>query len=146
LLAETACGLHPRGWPVHPSIGTADATRPEIKHDGYRLIVRRDGRSVRLFTRRGFVDRSLSRDRRHRCQAAGQVVHPGRRGGGLWRIGVFEALHRRRKATDAVLYAFDLLELNGKDIRLLPLGERKAKLAQLLTGCTPLAPRGPRDV
>jgi len=25
----------------------------EIKHDGYRLIVRRDGEAVRLFTRRG---------------------------------------------------------------------------------------------
>jgi hypothetical protein len=25
----------------------------EIKHDGYRLIVRRDGETVRLFTRRG---------------------------------------------------------------------------------------------
>jgi hypothetical protein len=26
----------------------------EIKHDGYRLIVRRDGLTVRLFTRRGY--------------------------------------------------------------------------------------------
>jgi bifunctional non-homologous end joining protein LigD len=26
----------------------------EIKHDGYRLVVRKDGRRVRLFTRRGF--------------------------------------------------------------------------------------------
>jgi ATP-dependent DNA ligase len=26
----------------------------EIKHDGYRLIVRRDGAAVRLFTRRGY--------------------------------------------------------------------------------------------
>jgi bifunctional non-homologous end joining protein LigD len=26
----------------------------EIKHDGYRLIVRRDGDTVRLFTRRGY--------------------------------------------------------------------------------------------
>jgi ATP-dependent DNA ligase len=26
----------------------------EIKHDGYRLQVRRDGDAVRLFTRRGF--------------------------------------------------------------------------------------------
>jgi bifunctional non-homologous end joining protein LigD len=25
----------------------------EIKHDGYRLIARRDGKAVRLFTRRG---------------------------------------------------------------------------------------------
>jgi bifunctional non-homologous end joining protein LigD len=26
----------------------------EIKHDGYRLIVRRDGKRPRVFTRRGF--------------------------------------------------------------------------------------------
>jgi bifunctional non-homologous end joining protein LigD len=26
----------------------------EVKHDGYRLIVRRDGGAVRLFTRRGY--------------------------------------------------------------------------------------------
>jgi bifunctional non-homologous end joining protein LigD len=26
----------------------------QIKHDGYRLIARRDGAAVRLFTRRGF--------------------------------------------------------------------------------------------
>jgi hypothetical protein len=32
----------------------------------------------------------------------------------------------------ANLHAFDLLELNGKELRLLPLGERKAKLALLL--------------
>jgi bifunctional non-homologous end joining protein LigD len=45
---------------------------------------------------------------------------------------VFDALHRRHKATDAMLYAFDLLQLNGEDLRSLPLGERKAKLAKLL--------------
>jgi bifunctional non-homologous end joining protein LigD len=31
-----------------------------------------------------------------------------------------------------MLYAFDLLELNGTDLRPLPLSERKAKLARLL--------------
>ena len=45
---------------------------------------------------------------------------------------MFDALHRRHKATDAMLYAFDLLELNGKDLRPLPLVERKAKLTKLL--------------
>jgi hypothetical protein len=45
-------------------------------------------------------------------------------------IAVFEALYRRRAAPDAILHAFDLLELNGKDLRPLPLGEHKAKLAR----------------
>jgi ATP-dependent DNA ligase len=39
---------------------------------------------------------------------------------------------RSTGGTDAMPYAFDLLELNGKDLRLLPLGDRKAKLARLL--------------
>jgi bifunctional non-homologous end joining protein LigD len=42
------------------------------------------------------------------------------------------ALHRRRKAGEAILYAFDLLDLNGQDLRLLPLGERKSRLEELL--------------
>jgi bifunctional non-homologous end joining protein LigD len=40
-------------------------------------------------------------------------------------VAVFDALHRRHKA-------FDLLELDGADLRPLPLGERKAKLARML--------------
>jgi ATP-dependent DNA ligase len=46
---------------VEPCIPTLAAKPPsgpgwvhEIKHDGYRLIVRRDGDAVRLFTGRGF--------------------------------------------------------------------------------------------
>jgi ATP-dependent DNA ligase len=45
---------------IEPCIPTLAAKPPsgpgwvhEIKHDGYRLIVRRDGTVVRLFTRRG---------------------------------------------------------------------------------------------
>jgi hypothetical protein len=47
-------------------------------------------------------------------------------------IAVFDALLRRRGATDAVLQAFDLLEFNGEDLRPLPLEKRKARLARLL--------------
>jgi bifunctional non-homologous end joining protein LigD len=47
-------------------------------------------------------------------------------------VAVFDALHRRRGATDAILQAFDLLELNGEDLRRLPFERRKAKLARLL--------------
>jgi len=47
-------------------------------------------------------------------------------------IAVFDALHRRGTVTEAMLYAFDLLELDGVDLRALPLGERKARLARLV--------------
>jgi bifunctional non-homologous end joining protein LigD len=46
---------------IAPCIPTLAAKPPsgpdwihEIKHDGYRLIVRRDGDAVRLYTRRGY--------------------------------------------------------------------------------------------
>jgi ATP-dependent DNA ligase len=111
----------------------------EIKHDGYRLQVRRDGGTVRLFTRRGYdwTDRypavagtaailRLSRARSFTLD--GEVVVTGTDG-----VAVFDALHRRRKVTDAMLYAFDLLELNGEDMRRLQLRERKRTLERLLS-------------
>ena len=43
--------------PCLPTRATAVPHRPEwiheIKHDGYRLIVQREGKRVRLFTRNG---------------------------------------------------------------------------------------------
>jgi ATP dependent DNA ligase domain len=45
-----------------------------------------------------------------------------------------DALHRDGTVTEAMLYAFDLLELDGEDLRSLPLGDRKKRLARLLSG------------
>jgi bifunctional non-homologous end joining protein LigD len=111
----------------------------EIKHDGYRLIVRREGKAVRLFTRRGhdWTDRypaiaAVAAELRARSFTLdGEAAVSGADG-----VAVFDALHRRRAAPDAILHAFDLLEFNGKDLRPLPLSERKAKLARLLAGST----------
>ncbi len=85
----------------------------EIKHDGYRLIVRREGKVVQLFTRRGndWTDHypaiaSAARKLRARSSTLdGEAVVAGLDG-----IAVFDALHRRHRATDAMVYAFDLLE------------------------------------
>jgi bifunctional non-homologous end joining protein LigD len=123
---------------IDPCIPTLAAKPPsgpgwvhEIKHDGYRLIVRRDGKAVRLFTRRGY-------DWTDRYPAIAAVAAKLRAksftldGEAVVAVAVFDALHRRHKAADAMLYAFDLLELNGEDLRPLPLGERKTKLARLL--------------
>jgi bifunctional non-homologous end joining protein LigD len=103
----------------------------EIEHDGYRLIVRRDGKVVRLLTRRGYewtdrypaIAEAAGKLRAESFTLDGEAVVSGEDG-----IAMFDALHRRHKATDAMLYAFDLLELDGKDLRPLPLGERNAKL------------------
>jgi bifunctional non-homologous end joining protein LigD len=127
---------------IDPCIPTLAAKPPsgpgwihEIKHDGYRLIVRRKGKAVRLFTRRGYdwterypaIAKAAAQLRAKSFTLDGGAVVSGADG-----VAAFDALHRRHKATDAMLYAFDVLELNGKDLRALPLGDRKAKLARLL--------------
>jgi hypothetical protein len=44
--------------PCNPTVSEQPPSRPnwihEIKHDGFRMIVRREGEQVRLFTRHGF--------------------------------------------------------------------------------------------
>jgi bifunctional non-homologous end joining protein LigD len=127
---------------VDPCIPTRATTAPagtgwvhEIKHDGYRLIVRRDGPAVRLFTRRGHdwtnrypaIAAAAIRLRATSFTLDGEAAVCGVDG-----VAVFDALHGRGTVTEAMLYAFDLLELDGQDFRHLPLSARKAKLARLL--------------
>jgi bifunctional non-homologous end joining protein LigD len=109
----------------------------EIKHDGYRLQVRRDGDAVRLFTRRGYdwterypaiaVTAMLLRARSFTLDGEAVVCGPDG-------VAIFDALHRRGVVSEAMLYGFDLLELDGEDLRALPLGDRKKRLARLLGG------------
>lgn len=46
------------------------------------------------------------------------------------------AIEHAAKATPAVIFAFDLLELRRKDMRQLPLLKRKAALKNVLAGST----------
>jgi bifunctional non-homologous end joining protein LigD len=109
----------------------------EVKHDGYRLQVRREGEAVRLFTRRGYdwsgrypaiaVTATLLRARSFTLDGEAVVCGPDG-------VAIFDALHRRGTVSEAMLYAFDLLELDGDDLRRLPLADRKKRLARLLGG------------
>jgi hypothetical protein len=47
-------------------------------------------------------------------------------------IADFNALHSRRHDEQVQLYAFDILALDGEDLRSLPLSMRKTSLARLL--------------
>jgi ATP-dependent DNA ligase len=47
-------------------------------------------------------------------------------------VAVFDDLHRRGTVREAMLYAFDLLEIDGEDLRDLPLGDRKKRLIRLV--------------
>ena len=83
----------------------------EIKHDGYRLMVRRDGAHVRCFTRNGhdWADRVPAIvDAAHRIKASSFLVDGeaviARDDG----TPDFQALRSKRGGHEAVLYAFDL--------------------------------------
>jgi ATP-dependent DNA ligase len=134
--------LRPQGFiaPCIPTLATKPPVGPqwihEIKHDGYRLIARRHGNRVRLFTRRGYdwADRyplireamlALPQD----ATIDGEAVVCNVIG-----VADFELLHSREHDRRAFLYAFDLLELDGVDVRPLPLEQRKEHLRNLLIG------------
>ena len=107
----------------------------EIKHDGYRLMVRRDGSRVRCFTRNGhdWADRfptiveAAARLKAQSFLIDGEAVIAHDDG-----THDFHALRSKRRGHEAVLFAFDLIEHDGDDLRDLPLIERKRRLAKLL--------------
>ena len=113
----------------------------EIKHDGYRLIMRRDGARVRCFTRNGhdWADRFPAIvDAALRINATsflidGEAVIARDDG-----TPDFHALRSRRRSHEAVLYAFDLIEHDGDDLCSLSLLQRKRRLARLLAPSTAL--------
>jgi ATP-dependent DNA ligase len=95
----------------------------EIKHDGYRMIVQRDGKRVRLFTKNGhdWTDRypliveAALLNRSGSFVIDGEAVLLGVDG-----ISDFDGLHSRQNDDEVQLYAFDALALDGEDLRALP--------------------------
>jgi len=138
--------LIPRGFiepclPCSASIPPAgDRWLHEIKHDGFRLLARREGALVRLFTRNGanFAKRypaivaAVAALKVTSVHIDGEVVVCDARG-----LASFELLRSRAHDAAAFLYAFDLVEHDGADLRALPLTERKARLAALLADASP---------
>jgi ATP-dependent DNA ligase len=108
----------------------------EIKHDGYRLMARLESSGTRLFSRRGHdwterfprIRAALAVLRARSATMDGEAVVFCPKTG----LSLFDRLHSGRHDREVVLYAFDLLELNGADLRSLGLEERKAKLAALI--------------
>ena len=107
----------------------------EIKHDGYRLIVQRDGKRVRLFTRNGhnwsgrfpLITEAALRNGNSSFVIDGEAVLLGVDG-----RSDFNGLHSRKHDAEVEFYAFDILVSDGDDLRRLPLSTRKASLARLL--------------
>jgi bifunctional non-homologous end joining protein LigD len=63
------------------------------------------------------------------CTIDGEAIACDRDG-----LAVFELLRRRRSDQPVTLCAFDLLEVDGRDLRREPIEDRKTELAKLLRG------------
>jgi len=98
-------------------------------------MARREARNVRLFTRRGYdwterfrlIAGAVANLRCHSCLIDGEAVACDDQG-----IRDFKLLIRKRRYDSAQLHAFDLLELDGEDLRGEPIERRKHALTQLL--------------
>src|SRR5215831_12726343 len=125
--------------PCLPSPAKAPPSGPgwlhEIKHDGFRILARRDGAGVRLLTRRGndftarfpLVASAVAALQARSCLIDGEAIVCDDNG-----LAVFDLIRGHGSKTSAVLCAFDLLELDGRDLRRRPIEERKGLLAKLL--------------
>jgi bifunctional non-homologous end joining protein LigD len=107
----------------------------EVKYDGYRLLVEREGDRVRLFSRNGtewtkrypWIVEAARKIRQQRFVLDGEAVVLGVDG-----IADFNALHSRQHDEEVQFCAFDILLQGGEDLRKLPLHLRKTSLARLL--------------
>ena len=105
----------------------------EIKHDGFRALAYIEDRRCRLVSRNGntfhnfgelayWIAKQLSVDN---AILDGEIVCPDDTGRSIFT----DVMFRRRECR---FFAFDLLWLNGEDVRNLPLLERKARLKTLI--------------
>ena len=107
----------------------------EIKHDGFRVIARKDGDRVRLYSRPGndltyrfpLIVEALARLSSRSCIIDGEAVCCDEDG-----MPNFDRIRYRRYDASVFLYAFDLIELSGDDLRRDPLEVRKATLRSML--------------
>jgi ATP-dependent DNA ligase len=112
----------------------------EVKFDGYRVqLHKRDGH-VTIYSRNGadftrrypVIEQALHSLPAKSFIIDGELVACDAQG-----RPDFAALHKGTASVDQlIVYGFDLLEHNGKDVRALPLISRKAKLAKLLASAS----------
>jgi bifunctional non-homologous end joining protein LigD len=129
---------------VAPALATSIGMAPsgdrwihEIKFDGYRVQVHLANTEVKVFTRNGHDwthrFKKVASDAWHISAGSaildGEIVVPAADG-----TTDFSVLQNELKgqSTKIVMVAFDLLYLNGHDLRKLPLVERKALLQRLI--------------
>jgi bifunctional non-homologous end joining protein LigD len=131
---------------IEPALATSIEKVPsgdrwihEIKFDGYRVQVHLANEAAKIFTRRGHDWTKRFRKVAHdawRIKASsavvdGEIVVPAENG-----TTDFSVLQNELKGSSKriVLVAFDMLYLNGRDMRKLPLVRRKAERKKIIAG------------
>ena len=112
----------------------------EIKHDGFRILARKVNERVKLYNRHGhdltkrfpLVADAMAGLSAPSCVIDAEAVAFDDDG-----IPSFELLAWKRRDASVFLYAFDLIELAGDDLRGEPLERRKLRLRRLLEGAGP---------
>ena len=138
---------------IEPCLATLSEKAPEagnwiheIKFDGYRLQARlKDGR-VTLRTRRGLdwtakfpsIAAAVGRLPADTALLDGELVSEG--GDGISSFSLLQQDLKSKRHDRMWFYLFDLLYLDGADLRRRPLDERKAMLASLLGHVPPQGP------
>ena len=141
-----APGARPGPLPEHqePQLASLTEEPPdtgdwfsEIKFDGYRLIVAKQGQSVRLLTRKGLdwthrakpLADAIGRLGREAMMLDGELV--ALRPDGVSSFADLQAALSGNKTEHLIFFAFDLLHLDGWDLRPCRLDARKALMAGL---------------
>ena len=110
----------------------------EIKFDGYRLLTRIEGGSIRCFTRNGHdwsaklpaLVTALSKTGLRSCWLDGEIVVQG--SDGVPDFGALQNAFDKAGTAGIVYYVFDLPFYAGYDLRPLPLLERRKILRELV--------------
>jgi ATP-dependent DNA ligase len=128
--------------PCLPRPAKAPPTGPdwihEIKHDGFRILARRD--EVRLISRNGhdlthrfpLAAAAVAALQVYSCSIDGEAIVCDGKG-----LAVFQFIRNYRRGNIATICAFDLIEIDGRDMRQQPIEERKHVLKWLLTKSHP---------
>ncbi|WDR05275.1 DNA ligase D [Devosia rhodophyticola] len=112
----------------------------EIKFDGYRTLAFLEGDTARLITRGGLdwtkryggLPAAFAKLNCREAVIDGEIVVLDDKG--ISRFGKLQDALSNGAGNQLVFYAFDLLHLDGWDLRNVPLVKRKLLLAQLLSG------------
>lgn len=117
------------------AVPTGDEWIHEVKYDGYRGRIVRDGRDVKLLSKSGldwawrfpWIVETALKIRQSQFIIDGEICVLDVQG-----ISDFNALHSNKHNDEAQLYAFDLVSIGGEDLRDVPLLDRKGQLEKLL--------------